>query len=175
MLIKQKSPSLPRNLALETFGELPIVFLTKVNLLYLCYSTAWSCYVLHLIKQYCLLKTFLRTQILMTLVSLYLFFLLKLTWNCIMEILCKMVKKLIRNLDLLKVSGPDCIPVVILKNCEPELSYILAELFNKCLKKSCFPDCWKVSLVIPIFQNIGERSAAKYYLTVVFFLWFCVY
>ena len=26
------------------------------------------------------------------------------------------------------------------KNCEPELSYILAELFNKCLKESCFPD-----------------------------------
>ena len=24
------------------------------------------------------------------------------------------------------MSGPDCIPVVVLKNCEPELSYILA-------------------------------------------------
>ena len=38
----------------------------------------------------------------------------------------KMVKKVIMNLDLSKVSGPDCIPVVVLKNCEPELSYILA-------------------------------------------------
>ena len=28
-------------------------------------------------------------------------------------------------------SGPDCIPVVVLKNYELELSYILAELFNK--------------------------------------------
>ena len=37
----------------------------------------------------------------------------------------KMVKKVIMNLDLSKVSGPDCIPVVVLKNCEPELSYIL--------------------------------------------------
>ena len=45
----------------------------------------------------------------------------------------KMVKKVITNLDLSKASGPDCIPVVVLKNCEPELSYILAELFNKCL------------------------------------------
>ena len=45
----------------------------------------------------------------------------------------KMVKKVITNLDLPKASGPDCIPVVVLKNCEPELSYILAELFNKCL------------------------------------------
>ena len=53
----------------------------------------------------------------------------------------KMVKKAITNLDLSKASCPDCIKVVILKNCEPELSYILAELFNKCLKESCFPDC----------------------------------
>ena len=52
----------------------------------------------------------------------------------------KMVKKVIINLDLSMASGPDCIPVVNLKNCECELSHILAELFNKCLKESCFPD-----------------------------------
>ena len=62
-----------------------------------------------------------------------------------------------------KASGPDCIPVVVLKNCEPELSYILAELFNKSLKESCFPDCWKVSWVLPVFKNAGERSTAKNY------------
>ena len=73
----------------------------------------------------------------------------------------KMVKKVTMNLDLSKASGPDFIPVVVLKNCEAELSYILAELFNKCLKESCFPDFWKVSLVVPVFKNIGERSAAK--------------
>ena len=75
----------------------------------------------------------------------------------------KMVKKIITNLDSSKASGRDCIPVVVLKNCEPELSYILAKLFNKCLKESCFPDCWKVSLVVPVFKNVGERSTAKNY------------
>ena len=75
----------------------------------------------------------------------------------------KVIKKVIMNLDLSKASGSDCIPVVVLKNCEPELSYILAELFNKCLKESCFPDCWKVSLVVPVFKNVGERSTAKNY------------
>ena len=75
----------------------------------------------------------------------------------------KMVKKVIMNLDLSKASGPECIPVVVLKNCEPELSYILAELFNKCLKESCFSDCWKVSLVIHVFKNVGEKSTAKSY------------
>ena len=75
----------------------------------------------------------------------------------------KMVRKVVMNLDLSKASGPDCISVVVLKNWEPELSYILAELFNKCLKESCFPDCWKVSSVVPVFKNVGERSTAKNY------------
>ena len=52
----------------------------------------------------------------------------------------KMVKQVITKLDSSKASGPDCIPVVVLRNCEPEFSYILAELFNMCLKESCFPD-----------------------------------
>ena len=78
----------------------------------------------------------------------------------------KMVRKVIMNLDLPKTSGPDCIPVVVLKNFEPELSYILAALFNKCLKESCFPNCWKVSSVIPVFKNVGERSTAKNYCSV---------
>ena len=69
----------------------------------------------------------------------------------------------VMNLALSKPSGPDCIPVVVLKNYEPELSYILAELFNKCLKESCFPDCWKVSSVVSVFKNVGERSTAKNY------------
>ena len=80
-----------------------------------------------------------------------------------LSITLKMVKKVITNLDLSNASGPDCIPVVVLKNCEPKLSYILAKLFNNCLKESCFPDCWKVSFVIPVFKNVGERSTAKSY------------
>ena len=35
----------------------------------------------------------------------------------------KMVKKFLMNLDLPKASGPDCLPLVVLKNCEPELSH----------------------------------------------------
>ena len=52
---------------------------------------------------------------------------------------------------------------MVLKNCEAELSYILTKLFNKCLKESSFPDCWKVSSVVPVFKNAGERSTAKNY------------
>ena len=53
----------------------------------------------------------------------------------------KINKKVIMNLDSSKASGPDCISVVVLKNCEFELSYKLAELFNMYLKESCSPDC----------------------------------
>ena len=42
-------------------------------------------------------------------------------------------------------------------------TYILAELFNMCLKESCFPNRWKVSSVVPVFKNVGERSTAKNY------------
>ena len=75
----------------------------------------------------------------------------------------KMVRKVVVNLDLSKASGPDCIPVKVLKNCEPELRYRLAELFNKCFKEFCSPDCWKVSSVVPVFKNVVERSIAKNY------------
>ena len=49
-----------------------------------------------------------------------------------------MVQKVITKLDSSKMSGLDCIPVVVLKNYEPELSQILPELFNMCLKKVLF-------------------------------------
>ena len=32
-----------------------------------------------------------------------------------------------------------------------------------CLKESCFPECWKVSSVVPVFENVGERCMAKNY------------
>ena len=60
-----------------------------------------------------------------------------------------MVKKVITNLDLSKASGPT--------------SYILAELFSKCPKESCFPGSWKASSMVPVFKNVGERSTAKTY------------
>ena len=58
---------------------------------------------------------------------------------------------------------------MVLKNCEPELPYVLVELCNKCLKESCSPDCLKVSSVVPIFKNIGEQSTAKNYCPVSLF------
>ena len=150
MLLKQKALSLPRNLTLVTSGELIIVFSTKVNLLSPLYSVAWRGCLLHLIKQNCLLKTFLRTRILITQVCLNLTSGTSLKLHDV-SLTPKVVKKVITNCGLSNASGLDCITVVFLKNCEPDLSYMLAELFNMCLKKSYFPDCWKVPSMFPVF------------------------
>ena len=65
MLIKEKSPSLLRNLVLRTFGELliAILLLTDPEVLSSASKKAKNCW----------LTTFLRTLTLMTWVSLYLF------------------------------------------------------------------------------------------------------
>ena len=130
-------------------------------MLYLLYSTAHKWFLLDLIKQNYLLKTFLRTLILMTEVP-YFPSRTSLKLHNI-SVTSKMVKKIITNLNSSKASSPDFIPVVVLTKCEPDLFYILTELLSKFLKESCFPDCPKVSWVVPVFKNVGERSAAKNY------------
>ena len=35
------------------------------------------------------------------------------------------------------------------------------ELLIMCLTKSCFPDCWKVSSVVPVFKNVGDMCMDK--------------
>ena len=164
MLLKQKSPSLPRNLALGTFGELLIVFSTKVNLLYLLYSTDRKVLSSASDKAKLFAKNFSKNSNLDDSgISLPVFSPRTNLKLHNISLTPKMVKKVITNLDSSKASGPDCIPVVVLKNCEPKLSYILAKLFNKCMKESCFPDCWKASSVVPVFTNVGERTTAKNY------------
>ena len=47
----------------------------------------------------------------------------------------KMLKKFITNFDSSKASGPELNLVVVLRNCEAEFLYILADLFNTRLKE----------------------------------------
>ena len=84
-----------------------------------------------------------------------------------------MVDKLITNTDLSKASGADCIPVVFLKNCEPEILHnILAGLFHIYLKESCFPDVQKafsnyrpfslLTVVSKIFEKFNSRLVDQF-------------
>ena len=58
-------------------------------------------------------------------------------------------------------TGPHGIPAIVLKMCSPELSPILAKLFNMCLAVSVFP--WKVASIVPVFNGVGEHSESTNY------------
>ena len=74
------------------------------------------------------------------------------------KIAAKMISRAIYDLDTSKATGPDRIPGIVLMMFSPELSPILAKLYNKRLAEFCFPSCWKSSSVVPAFKNNGQRS-----------------
>ena len=125
------SPSFPGNLALRTFGKLLTVFSTKVNLLYLLHSTDRRCCLSASDKTKLFAKKFSKNSNLDDSgISIPVFpsrTNLKLHNT---SITLKMVKKIITNFDSSNASGPECIPMMVLKDCELKLSYILAELFS---------------------------------------------
>ena len=75
-----------------------------------------------------------------------------------------MVKKVIINLDSSKASGPDFIPVVVLKNYGPERS----ALFDMDMKESCFPGWWLSE--VTVFRILGKSLLLKTTTLLVFFL-----
>ena len=128
MKIKQHTLLLPRDFALASFDELLIVFLTKLNLLDLLCLTARTCCLLHL-KLFD--ENFSKNSNLDKAVFSLLAFPLRTNLKLHnMFVTPKLVTKVITNLDSSKASGPGCIPLVVLKKCDPKLSYMLAELFN---------------------------------------------
>ena len=74
---KTKESITSQNLGSQDFWQI------ASSVLYFFFLTARMCCLLHLIKQNCLLETFLRILILMTQVSLNMFSLLELILNCI--------------------------------------------------------------------------------------------
>ena len=84
------------------------------------------------------------------------------SWN--ISLTLKMAKKVIVNLNLLKSSGLNCIPVVVLKKHEWTFMHTSWNLQNvSVLFSRLFLDfqTFKLTLVVPVFKNVGERSAAK--------------
>ena len=82
-----------------------------------------------------------------------------------------MVKKVIANLDSSKASGPNCIPVEVLMNWEPELSYILA---GRSTAKNYRPVSL-VSVVSKVFEKLIKERIADHIEKCAFFrfpVWF---
>ena len=75
----------------------------------------------------------------------------------------KNITTIIHSLDSSKATGPDGIPIVVLKHCCPEIAPILSKLFNLCWSESTFPACWKTASVVPIPKKDGVKSDPKTY------------
>ena len=108
-----------------------------------------GCCILCLIKQNCLLKFLLGSLIVFTLISSLAFPVTLTMFKSVMT----------NNTDSSKAPGLDCIPVVVLMNCELDHSEILA-VFSMCLKESCFSYCMKVASA-SVSKNVEKRSVTK--------------
>ena len=101
ILLNEKSLSLSSNLAHARLCELLIVFLTKVNLLFFLNLMVFGFCLMYLIRQSCILESFIRTLILMTSMSLYQLSLQELIRNYNMKLLVtpRLIKKVITDHD----------------------------------------------------------------------------
>ena len=87
------------------------------------------------------------------------------------SVIFKIVEGFVMNLDLSKASGPDCLPVVVLGNCDLELSYILVELFNKFLRSLVCQIDGRFHQWSLYSRLMGEGLQLKTTILLIFFLW----
>ena len=153
MLLKQKSPSLPRYLALRSFGKLPIVFSKTGKSAIPPLFNSLKVFSSASDKAKLFAKNFSKSS---NLDDSVIFLPVSHSRTNLklhnISVTPRQFKKVKTNLDSSKFSGSDCIPVVVLENYDPELSYILAELFNMCLRESL------------VFQIVGKSYQCYLYL-----------
>ena len=61
-----------------------------------------------------------------------------------------------------KASGPDHIPVRVLKEYSAELAGSLCQLFKSCFTSGSFPNLWKTASVKPIHKKDSGADPSKY-------------
>ena len=80
----------------------------------------------------------------------------------------KLAKNVTNNLDMSKALVPDCIPEVVLKNFEPQLSHVLADLFHMYLMEPFFSRLFEGLICGPCIRALLQKTTTL----LVFFLWF---
>ena len=73
------------------------------------------------------------------------------------------ITKIIGNFSDTKSSGPNSIPVRILKLLNPEISKTISTLINRSFEMGVFPSVLKISKVIPVFKNKGSPLEVSNY------------
>ena len=59
-------------------------------------------------------------------------------------------------------AGPDGIPAIVLKKCATILCTPLKLIFNRSITQAVFPECWKNSVMFPIFKKGDKQDVANY-------------
>ena len=72
------------------------------------------------------------------------------------------VVKIIDRLDISKSTGPNGIPVFLLKNFKDFFSYWLSKLVNICFETGTFPDILKTAKVIPLHKKDSKLDHINY-------------
>ena len=62
---------------------------------------------------------------------------------------------------MLNYSGHNCVTVGGLNDCKLKHLHRLADLFNMCLKESCFPGYCRVSSAAFAFKIVGETFVTE--------------
>ena len=68
----------------------------------------------------------------------------------------------IMSLDCTKASGLDGISAFMLKSVAHSISPSLTELFNLSIAQGCFPQCWKLSSIVPIPKSKNHTECSAY-------------
>lgn len=72
------------------------------------------------------------------------------------------VSKAIKESKNKRSSGPDEIPMCIIKDCAEVLTTHLRKLFNRCMLENWYPDEWKIARVTPIHKK-GRKDQVENY------------
>ena len=72
------------------------------------------------------------------------------------------VKKVIKNLDVTKATGPDGVSNTLLKRTADSIKRPLCSLFNRSLSCGIFPADWKLANLSPIFKANDKQDPSNY-------------
>ena len=72
------------------------------------------------------------------------------------------IAKIIDGLDISKSTGPNGIPVFLLKTFKDFFSYWLSKLVNICFETGSFPDILKTAKVIPLHKKDSKLDHINY-------------
>ena len=75
---------------------------------------------------------------------------------------CDSVQNLLETLDPSKASGPDNIPIRILKFCANEIAPILPVIFIQFLTSRHIPNDWLKANITPVFKKRGRSNTNNY-------------